>query len=66
MSVRSAEWAIACDDRGVEGFGEGHVHRVVGRHVLTQFPGAERIVHVAVPGDTEPREIRDGMLGAFG
>jgi hypothetical protein len=66
MSRRIGERSVAGDERRIDRLGEGDVHGVVGREVVSQLPRATNEIEVGVTVEVEVGEIRDRFLGATG
>ena len=66
MCRRRGKGRVSGDQPRVEGLGECHVHRVVRREVVAQFPRATEEVCVSVAADIEMRQVVERLLGSAG
>ena len=66
MSRRLGERTVAGDDRCLNRFREGDVHRVICADVVSQPPRAGQEIDMSVTIEIEVGEIRNRFVGAAG
>ena len=66
MSRRLRERTVAGDDRCLNRFGEGDVHRVVCADVVPQLPRTSQQIDMGVTMKIEVDEIRNRFVGTAG